>query len=401
MEAGRAGGPEALRRRGRSRSTRAVHGGGKPRGGLALPIHPASVYAFDSLAETIEALEGSGGPVYSRYGHPTGSAVEAHLASLQGTEGALLFASGMAAIGAVVLSTCGSGDHLLASSEIYGGTYGWLRSLAGDLGIEVEFLRLPELAGIGDRVRERTRLVLVESPTNPLARLVDFEAFFAALGERRPVTAIDATLSTPLGQDPVGAGFDLVLHSATKYLGGHDDLLAGVVCGPKKLLATIEARRHSLGSICDPFTAWLLGRGIKTLAVRWERQCANALALARRLEAHPGVTRVHYPGLPSHPHHELAQRQFADFGAILAFEPGPDRESARRVIEGFHLVARAPSLGGVETACLHAATASHRALSEKERASVGIGEGLVRLSVGIEDVEDLWEDLEGALAGGG
>jgi cystathionine beta-lyase/cystathionine gamma-synthase len=211
--------------------------------------------------------------------------------------------------------------------------------------------------------------------------------------------ALDATLATPLGQDAIGAGFDLILHSATKYLGGHDDLVAGVVLGSRERLAPIRARRRITGTNCDPHTAWLLGRGLLTLALRWERQCANALELARRLDAHPSVPHVHYPGLPSHPHHELALRQMPEFGAILAFEAGPDLAAARRVHDAFRLVARAPSLGGVETQVLHPATASHRALSPEERAQVGISDGLLRLSVGIEEIEDLWIDLEQALGG--
>jgi len=362
------------------------------------------VYAFESLAEVEQALEASDDTdVYARYSHPTGRAVEKRLAALSGTEDAILYASGLAAISDAVLATCSPGDHLLTSSEQYGGTTDLLRRVVGGTGVEVEFAPLGEPGMLRDRIRPSTRMVFVESPSNPLLHLVDFEALFSGLGSGpvRPLVALDATLATPLGQDAAGAEFDLILHSATKYLGGHDDLVAGVVLGSRNRLAPLRARRRLSGANCDPHTAWLLGRGLLTLALRWERQCANALELARRLEAHPGVAHVHYPGLASHPHHELARRQMPAFGALLAFETGPDEAAARRVHDRFQLVARAPSLGGVETQVLHPATASHRALSPEERRQAGITDGLLRLSVGIEDVEDLWADLEQALGGGG
>jgi len=380
-------------------STRCVHAGrDRRKGGLALSLSPASVYAFDSLADVDRPLERSDEvDVYARYRHPTGRAVEEHLACLAGAEDALLFSSGMAALTETVLASCSAGDHLLASSETYGGTTELLRRVVAAGGVEVEFVPFGELGMLGKLVRPSTRLVFVESPSNPLLHLVDFESLFASLGDTRPPVALDATLATPLGQDAVQAGFDLILHSATKYLGGHDDLVAGAVLGRRERLAPLRARRRITGTNCGPHTAWLLGRGMSTLALRWERQCANALELARRLEAHPSVPRVHYPGLSSHPNHALALRQFPDFGAILAFEAGPDLDAARRVHDALRLVVRAPSLGGVESQVLHPATASHRALSAEERERIGIPDRLLRLSVGIEDVEDLWADLEQAL----
>ncbi len=368
------------------------------------------MYDFASLEESVSVFRGERpGLIYGRYGHPTGMAVEARLAALEGAEGALLLSSGMAAIALTVLAYCHRGDHLLASAELYGGTSELLTTVFPEAGIEVETVPLPGLSRIGDRVRPETRLILVESPTNPLLRLVDFEAFFASLagapaapdpnrpGRTRPLTVLDGTFGTPLGQRGLEAGFDLVVHSATKFLGGHDDLVAGLVAGPGDLLAPVETRRRVVGANCDPQTAWLLERGLKTLALRWERQCANALDLAGRLEAHAAVKRVHYPGLPSHPQHELARRQMTSYGAVLAFEVA-GAGAAGRVFDALELIARAPSLGGVESMALHPTTSSHRTLTAGERRAVGIEDGLLRVSVGIEDVEDLWRDLERALA---
>ena len=383
-------------------STRSVHAGrGHPiEGGLALPLFPAAVYALPTLDDAVAAFTGERPAlVYARYAHPTGQMVEARLAALDEADDAALFSSGMAAIALTAMTLCRAGDHLLASAEMYGGTLELLRSVLPDCGVDVELVPLKELGALRPRLREKTRLVLVESPTNPLLRVVDFQALFAGLGTPRPVTALDATFMTPLGQDAWGAGFDLVLHSATKYLGGHDDLTAGVVSGRRELVAAIRDKRRVVGAMCDPQTAWLVERGVKTLAVRWERQCANALALARRLEAHPRVERVHYPGLPSHPQHDCAKRQMRAFGAVLAFDVTGGLEAARRVFDRFEVIARAPSLGGVESMALHPATSSHRGLSAEERREAGIGEGLLRLSIGIEDEADLWEDLRQALEG--
>jgi cystathionine beta-lyase/cystathionine gamma-synthase len=356
------------------------------------------VGAFASHEETVDAFEGRRRAfLYARYGHPTGEVVEARLAALQRTESAVLCSSGMAALSLTILALCGRGDHLIASPEHYGGTTELLREVVAGWGIEVELVPLGELGALGPRLRENTRLILVESPTNPLLRLVDLDQLFAGLGTPRPPVALDATLATPLGQDAAGAGCDLILHSATKYLGGHDDLTAGVVLGPESLVGPIRERRRIVGATCEPYTAWLLERGLKTLAVRWERQCANAGWLAERLEAHPEVSRVFYPGLASHPHHKLARRQMTSFGAMLAFEVRGGLQAARRTYDRLALIARAPSLGGVESMILHPATASHRQLSPGERRTLGIADGVLRLSVGIEDREDLWADLEQAL----
>lgn len=381
-------------------STRCLHGGRDRKAGLALPVFPSAVYDFENLEDAIATFEKRReGFIYSRFAHPTGEEVERRLAAVQGTDAAVLCSSGMAAIALTLLTFCRSGDHLLASRELYGGTTDLLKDYAPALGLEVEFVSLDELQDLSPRVRENTTLVLVESPTNPLVHVVDFEALFGGLSgvANRPVMVLDSTLATPLGHDPVAAGFDVIIHSATKYLGGHDDLLAGVVLGSTDLMQEIEARRRIFGTNCDPQTAWLLERGLKTLSVRWERQCGSAGVLARKLEAHPRVERVHYPGLPSHPHHDLARKQMRSFGALLAFEVTGGLDGARATFDALNLIARAPSLGGVDSMVLHPPTASHRSMPVSEREEIGITDGMLRLSVGIEDPEDIWADLEQAL----
>jgi cystathionine beta-lyase/cystathionine gamma-synthase len=381
--------------------TRCIHGGQDRKDrGLAPPIFPASVYAFASLQESIDTFEGRRhAPLYARYGHPTGEEVEARIASLEGAEACILTASGMSVVSMLVAAACKPGDHVIASKEQYGGTTELLRMTAISSGVEVEYLPLEAFAQVGTRVRSNTRLIVLESPSNPLMRLANFARLFGSLGiSSRPLVVLDGTLGTPLGQSALAAGFDLVFHSATKYLGGHDDLTAGVVSGKKEWIERLREKRRMMGAMCDPFCAWLLGRGVRTLAVRWERQCSNAAVLAERLEAHPQVSRVHHLSRPSHPDHALAREQMRSFGALLAFEVSGGLDAARRAYDRFTLIARAPSLGGVESMSLHPVTSSHRQLSQEERNAVGISDGLLRLSVGIEHVEDLWRDLAQALA---
>jgi len=380
--------------------TRCIHGGqDRNDAGLAPPIFPASVYAFSSLQESIDTFEGRRhAPLYARYGHPTGEDVEARIASLEGAEACMLTASGMSVVSMLVAGFCKPGDHVIASKEQYGGTTELLRTTAESSGVLVEFLPLGRFSEVGGLVRANTRLIILESPSNPLMRLANFAELFGSFsGSARPLLVLDGTLGTPLGQRALSAGFDLVFHSATKYLGGHDDLTAGAVSGKKEFVDRLREKRRMMGAMCDPFCAWLLGRGLKTLAVRWERQCWNAGVLAERLEAHPRVSRVWHLSRPSHPDHELAKKQMRSFGALLAFEIAGGLDAARRAYDRFELIARAPSLGGVESMSLHPVTSSHRQLSLDERKAVGISDGLLRLSVGIENVEDLWKDLSSAL----
>ena len=386
-------------------STLCVHGGresGHPGG--SLPIDHSSVYSFPNFEATIEGFKGPGhGYLYSRYEHPTGKAVELRIQALEQAAGSVLFSSGMAAAAAIVLGFCRTGDHMIASQDLYGGTSSLLRMLAEGSGIAVDFLPRADFAKVDSFLNDNTKLILVESPSNPLTGLIDFGAFFGAISSKRknhvPVTVLDGTFATPLGQRGLSAGFDLVMHSATKYLGGHDDLLAGVVSGsdPEHLKRLQEMRRQH-GAMIDAATAWRLDRGLKTLSLRWERQCANALELAAWLDVHPQVSRVYYPGLVSHPEHDLASQQMTSYGAIIAFEVAGGLDHAKQVYDRLQWISRAPSLGGVDSTILHPATSSHRELSPEQRDSLGISDGVLRVSVGIEDAVDLRGDLEQALA---
>jgi cystathionine beta-lyase/cystathionine gamma-synthase len=384
----------------------AVHGGGDADPGRAgdrgasPAIEPSSVYTFPDLEATRRAFAGeSGRPIYARFGNPTVEATERHLAALDGAETAALFSSGMAAIALTVLALCGENGHAVVCSELYGGTVGLFRELERSHGLAVTWVGAADLHRAGAFQRDTTRVVFLESPTNPLLRVIEFDRMFASLRSPRPVAILDGTFATPLGQRGLEHGFDLIVHSATKYLGGHDDLTAGVLSGRAEPVEAVRSYRRVFGATAEPQTAWLLRRGLKTLAVRWERQCDNAQIVAERLVHHPAVHRVYYPGLAGDPGHGPAQTQMRSFGAVVAFEVAGEEAGAERVYDALRLVQRAPSLGGVESMILHPATSSHRSLSSEERAGIGITGGLLRLSLGIEDVEDIWADLEGALPG--
>jgi cystathionine beta-lyase/cystathionine gamma-synthase len=352
------------------------------------PDHATTVRSFTDRA--------AAGYLYARFEHATGVAVEETLAGLLGGERALLFSSGMAALAAVLDAYVPAGSRVLASRELYGGTLELLARGETAGRFAVDRITAPEFARAGEFVRPDTALILAESPTNPCLRLVDLEAMAASLGASRPRVVLDGTFA-PLGHPGPGDGVDLVMHSATKYLGGHDDLTAGVVVGDGASIETLAAARKVLGSNPDAQTAWLLDRGRKTLALRWERQCANAAALAAWLETHPRVERVLYPQLAGHPDHELARRRFPVGGAVVSFVPAGGEAAAVRVYDRVRVVQRAPSLGGVESTLVHPATSSHRGLTPDERAALGIEDGLLRLSVGIEDLADLRRDLGTAL----
>ena len=381
--------------------TLAVHGypGTTSGPGVAPTLDASAVFSFESMEATREAFSGkSGAPIYARFGNPTVDATEQHLATLDHAERSVLFSSGMAAIALTTLAHCGRDGHAVVAAELYGGTVELFQTLQRNHGLDISWVSTTDAAGIATAVRETTRMVFLESPTNPLLRVLDVDTLFKGLGGRRPVTVLDGTFATPLGQSGLDHGFDLVVHSATKYLGGHDDLTAGVLSGGAAFTEPVRGYRKLFGATAEPQTAWLLRRGLKTLAVRWERQCRNAHALAKHLEAHDAVNRVYYPGLDSHPDHELAARTMRSFGAVVAFEVKGGDAQAARVYDALQLILRAPSLGGVESMILHPVTTSHRGLPSDERERLGITGGLLRLSVGIEDPEDLWDDLAGALS---
>ncbi|HVS02146.1 MAG TPA: PLP-dependent aspartate aminotransferase family protein [Thermoanaerobaculia bacterium] len=380
-------------------ATRAVHAGERqqlPRRAAAAPIVQTAPFVFGSVAELAagfasEALAG----VYSRYHNPTVRVVEEKLAALEGTEDAVAFASGMAAISGALAASLRSGDLLLAARELYGGTHSWLGWLSEHHPeIATEILPLAELGPrLSDPGRPAPRLVFVETPTNPLLDCCDLTQLAATCRRRDALLVVDNTFATPVLQNPLGLGADLVVHSATKYLGGHSDVTAGLVAGRAALLAPVRRLARVGGACLDPHAAFLLARGMKTLALRIERQSATAARLAEWLRGQPVVRQVWYPGW-----HPLGRAQMRAGGGMLACDLG-GAAAAERALDRLQVFQLIPSLGGVESGVSVPALTSHRQLSPSERQAQGIGDGLVRLSCGIEDPDDLEADLEQALAG--
>lgn len=382
-------------------STLAVHGG-EPRpklgNALATPIIQTATYTFsdtqelhDHFQHRIERQE------YGRYGNPTQRTAELKLAALEAAEDCLLFSSGMAAVTTALYAVLSHNSHVVVTDDSYRRTRQFLTQTLHRYGIEVSVVPAGDYEAVEEAIRPTTRMLVSESPTNPYNRIVDMERF-AEIGRRHRVkTLIDATFATPFNQRPLEFGIDLVLHSATKYLGGHNDLLAGAVLGSAELVDGIRSLQHVTGAIIDPLGAYLLLRGLKTFALRIERQNANAQALAEFLAVHPKVVAVHYAGLPTHPQHEVARRQMRGFGGVVSFEIAGDLEATSRVVDGCRIPQIAPSLGGVESLIEQPALMSFYELSTEERLLVGIKDNLIRYSVGIEDAEDLIADLKTAL----
>jgi cystathionine beta-lyase/cystathionine gamma-synthase len=335
---------------------------------------------------------------YTRYGNPTHSVAEAAIAELEGADRALLFASGMSAITTTILALVKSGDHIVAQRDVYGGTLKFLGQWLPKLAIETTFVDTTDYDQHVHALRPNTKLIYVESPTNPTLRVVDLRKVSSLANEHKLISMIDGTFATPINQRPVELGIDLVMHSGTKYFGGHSDLICGVIAGRQDLIDTIRETRTTLGGTMDPHAAWLLLRGLKTLAVRVERQNDNALRIAQFLSGHRHVKRVHYPMLEGHPQRALAVRQMRGAGGVLSFELDATGEETRRVVESLRLFALAPSLGGVDSLVTIPALTSHAMISAQERQKMGVSEQLVRLSVGIENADDLIADLEQGLA---
>lgn len=380
--------------------TNAVHGRrGAARGPLATPIVQASTFAFGSAAEMRRYLEGDEELfLYTRYANPTVRALEEALAAVEDAEAALALSSGMAAMTTAVTSLVRAGDEVLASASLYGGTVRLLTELLPRFGIAGRLVGVPDLPRI-DRVGgERSRVLIVESPTNPTLEVVDLAAVCASAHARGLTVIVDNTFATPLLQRPLPLGADLVMHSLTKALAGHSDLVGGALVGPRARIDAARATMKVLGGCLDPHAAFLALRGLKTLHLRVPRQCENALALARRLEGHPAVLRVLYPGLPSHPGHDVARRQMSAFGGMLTLVLAGGLAAAERFYDRLRLVARAASLGGVESLASLPVHTSHHGLPEDELREAGIDPGMVRLSMGVEDADDVIADVEQALA---
>ena len=381
-------------------STRAVHPPDQERDGpLVQPIVAASTFLAPSQHELDERYEGrSPGLLYTRYGNPTVAHAAAHLAALEGTEGAILCGSGMAAITLILLGLCRAGGRVVASGDLYGGTTKLFRTLLPRLGMTVETFASDDVAGLARLLERPAELVYLESPTNPTLRLVPLDEVATVARAHGVPTAVDSTFATPILCKPARLGVDVIVHSATKFLGGHSDLLGGAVCASGAHLAALEATHRMTGALLDPHAAFLLDRGVKTLALRVACASTNALHLAHVLAAHPKVTRVHYPGHPSHPQHALARRLLVGgFGGVLSFDLAGGAPAARRFADALGLVRNAASLGGVESLVTLPVVQSHRGQAEADLARSGISPGTVRLSIGIEDLRDLEADLAQAL----
>ncbi len=372
----------------------AVHAGVEPdarTGAVMTPIYSSSTFAQSSPGVHT-------GWEYARTGNPTRAVFEKAVAELEGGLAGFAFASGMAAE-ATLLELLDHGSHVVAGDDLYGGTWRLFeRVRKRSAGLRVTYVDPTDLDAITTAVRPETRLIWVESPTNPLLKVADLAAIAAICKKAGVLAVADSTFASPMIQRPLGLGFDIVLHSATKYLSGHSDIVAGaLVVRDQGLADSIRFLQNAVGAVLDPFAAFLALRGLKTLALRMERHSANALAVAEHLEGHPKLRRVIYPGLRSHPQHALAARQMKGFGGIVTIEIDAEEKGVRRVLESLKLFTLAESLGGVESLVGHPLTMSHGSLPPERRAELGIGWGLVRLSVGIEDAADLIEDLEQAL----
>ncbi len=374
-------------------STDAIHIGQEPdpsTGAIIVPIYQTSTFVQEELGK-------HKGYEYARTLNPTRAALERNLARLEGGRFGFAFASGMAAINAL-LTLFKSGDHIIAGSNLYGGTFRLFDRVLKNFGFEFTYVDTTDPANIEDAIRENTGLLYLETPTNPIMEITDLAAASELAHRHGLLVAVDNTFMSPYLQRPLELGADIVVHSTTKYLNGHSDGVGGaVVMNDASLAERLKFIQNAAGAVLGPMDSWLVLRGVKTLAVRMRQHCENGMAVARFLEAHPMVKLVHYPGLPSHPQYELGRKQMRGPGGMLSFETG-SLENARTILNSVRLCSLAESLGGVETLISHPASMTHASVPPEDRQRLGITDGLVRISVGIEDVEDLMADLEQALA---
>jgi cystathionine beta-lyase/cystathionine gamma-synthase len=364
----------------------------KKHGPAATPIYQTSTFEVTDNDEQIRVTGTD--RYYTRYGNPTNTVAEKTVAELEGTDGALTFASGMGAITTTIMALVKAGEHIVAQRDVYGGTNKFLSQWLPRLGVETTFVDTIDYEQHARAIRPNTKLLYVESPTNPTLRVVDLKKVAELARQRGLLSMIDSTFGSPINQRPAEFGIDLIMHSGTKFLSGHSDLICGVVAGRAELIEKILSSRTTLGNCMDPHASWMLVRGLKTLSVRVQRQNENALRVAEFLAGHGRVRSVHYPWLKSHPQYELARAQMTGGGGVVTFEVEGTGDDARRVTEALRLFTLAPSLGGVESLVSIPVLTSHLTLSAEERGRIGVTEQMVRLSVGIENVEDLVGDLE-------
>jgi cystathionine beta-lyase/cystathionine gamma-synthase len=375
-------------------ATRAIHDGQEPEpltGAVSVPIYATSTYVQDELGKPRQGYE------YARVTNPTRDRLEENLASLEGGIAARVFASGMAAINAIA-TMLKAGDHVVCGHNLYGGVPRLFNQILVNYGLEFTYVDMSVAEAVDKAIRKNTKLVYVETPTNPLMSITDIAVISRICRKRGPQLVVDNTFMSPYFQQPIALGADMVVHSTTKFLNGHSDGLGGVVvCTRKEQAEKLAFIQKSAGAVLSPFESWLVLRGVKTLAVRMEQHDRNGRAVAEYLAGHKKVKAVFYPGLPGHPQHELAKRQMFGFGAMITFETG-SLGNAKKMLRKVRVCSLGESLGGVETLISHPATMTHAALGEKGRKAIGITDGMVRISVGIEDVDDIIADLEQALA---
>jgi len=386
--------------KGKGFSTKAVHAGEKrdpSTGAVVTPIYETSVFAFSSTKELIDVMgDKAEGYTYTRYGNPTVRAVERKMAELEGAEDVVVFSSGMAAITTTIFTLVSSGDHVVSTRDLYGGTLEFFKDVLPKFGVEVSLVEATDFDEMKSAIRRNTRVIYAETPTNPTLKLVDVSKV-AKLGKKKGTTVVvDSTFASPYNLKPIQFGVDIVVHSATKYLGGHNDVTAGAVGGPESFIQKLKEMRKHLGGTLDPLAAWLLLRGLKTLALRMERHNSNGMRVARYLEKHSKVKRVYYPGLPSHPQYSIARRQMKGFGGVVSFEIDGDFEKTMKFVDNLKLCFLAASLGGAETLATQPVTCSHYFVSVEDRKKAGITDQLVRLALGIEDPGDIIADLKQA-----
>jgi cystathionine beta-lyase/cystathionine gamma-synthase len=373
-------------------STKAIHAGQRPdplAGAVMTPVYLTSTYVQQELGR-------NKGYEYSRVNNPTRDALEANIAALENGRHGMAFGSGMAAIDAV-FRLLSPGDHILLSHNVYGGTYRIGRMVWEGFGLQFDFVDTTQLPLVKKALRENTRMIFIETPTNPTMEITDLRAVSRIAWEHRLISVCDNTFATPYLQQPLACGIDLVVHSLTKYLNGHSDMLGGIaVTSSARIAERLRFFQKATGGILSPFDAWLCLRGTKTLAVRMERHSRSAMLVAKWLQRQKRVKKVYYPGLPSHPQHALARRQMKDFGGMISFDLG-SLSGAKKFLKRVRLCALAESLGGVETLISHPVTMTHASIPPEQRQRIGVTDGLVRISVGLEDVEDIIADLKQAL----
>jgi cystathionine beta-lyase/cystathionine gamma-synthase len=374
-------------------ATRAIHSGQEPdpeTGAVSVPIYPTSTYVQQELGK-------NKGYEYARVSNPTRTRLEENLAALEGGIAARVFASGMAAINAIC-TMYRSGDHVVCGNDLYGGVPRLFNQVLANFGMEFAYVDTSDAQNVERAIRKNTRMVYIETPTNPLMSLSDIAAISQVCRRKKAELVVDNTFMSPYFQQPMALGADMVVHSTTKFLNGHSDGLGGVVvCTTKDQAEKLAFVQKAAGAILSPFECWLVLRGVKTLAVRMEQHDRSGRVVAEFLARHKKVKKVFYPGLPEHPQHDLAQQQMTGFGAMITFETG-SLSNAKKMLKKVRVCSLAESLGGVETLISHPATMTHAALGEKGRREIGITDGLVRISVGIENVEDIIDDLDQALA---